>query len=169
MSDFSSPGADASLKERGGAVLGFLVRDFGLTPEQAAGIVGNLGGESGLKAINERVPMVPGSRGGFGWAQWTASRRVNFEQWCDNNNLDYASDEANYGFLVYELRGSQAHVIEQLKKTTTVEAAVYTVEVIFERPSDPEGGLASRNDFANRALDGYDALVPPTSGPVAAP
>ncbi len=166
---FDMPGADASFEERGGWVIRRLMDDLGLTPEQAAGIVGNLGGESGMKAINERVPMVSGSRGGFGWAQWTGPRRVTFEQWCEQHSLDQRSDEANYGFLLYELRGSQAHTVEQLKKTTTVEAAVYTVEVVFERPSDPEGGLASRNEFAQRALDGYGNLVPTAPGPAPAP
>jgi hypothetical protein len=171
MTVFMPAKAGDNFEERGGWAIQHLMADLDLTAEEAAGIVGNLGGESGMTAINEKHPMVSGSRGGFGWAQWTGSRRVTFEQWCINNQLNQASDVANYGFLLYELRGSQSHVIDQLKKCTTVEAAVYTVEVIFERPADTQGGLADRNEFAQRALDGYEDLAGPvaTVPPVPAP
>jgi hypothetical protein len=165
---FDMPGAAASFEARGGWVLRRLAAEFGLTDIQAAGIVGNLGGESGLKAINEKHPMVHGSRGGFGWAQWTAGRRVAFENWCIAQGLDKVSDEANYGFLVEELRTTQAHTITQVKKTTIIEAAVYTVEAIFERPANLLSGLPARNAFASRALAGAAAPTP-TPEPVPVP
>ena len=81
-----------------------LSQDLNITPQQAAGIVGQLGHESaGLQAINEYNPVVPGSRGGFGWAQWTGPRRKQFESWAQNQGLNVTDPEANYGFLVHEL------------------------------------------------------------------
>lgn len=66
-----------------------LADDVGITPEQSAGIFGQLGYESaGLQAINEYQPVVPGSRGGFGWAQWTGPRRRAFESWSAENRAD---------------------------------------------------------------------------------
>ncbi|XKM41271.1 phage tail tip lysozyme [Rhizobium ruizarguesonis] len=53
-----------------------LSRDFQLSPEQAAGVVGQLGQESaGFGTMQEVNPLVPGSRGGYGYAQWTGPRR----------------------------------------------------------------------------------------------
>ena len=81
-----------------------LSNDLSISPQVAAGIVGQLGYESaGLQSINETQPTVPGSRGGYGWAQWTGPRRRQFESWAQQNNMDVADPEANYKFLVYEL------------------------------------------------------------------
>ena len=54
-----------------------LMRDLGLTDLQAAGLLGNLGHESGgFRQLQEVAPAVAGSRGGWGLAQWTGPRRV---------------------------------------------------------------------------------------------
>ncbi|MDB4356384.1 phage tail tip lysozyme, partial [Akkermansiaceae bacterium] len=56
-----------------------LMRDFGLTEFQAAGLVGNLAYESGnFKQLQEKEPLIPGSKGGYGFAQWTGVRRDGF-------------------------------------------------------------------------------------------
>jgi len=159
------PGLTASFEARGGWVLTHLAKEFTLTTEQASGIVGNLGGESGLKAVQEIENR--GDRGGYGWAQWTGPRRVAFENWCAAQNLDVASDEANYRYLVVELHTTQLHAIAQLQKTTTVEAAVFTFEAIFERPANLQSGLAARTAFARQAIAG--SIVPPEPVPVPAP
>ena len=81
-----------------------LSNDLSISPQVAAGIVGQLGYESaGLQSINEMQPTVPGSRGGYGWAQWTGPRRKQFESWAQQNKMDIADPEANYQFLVHEL------------------------------------------------------------------
>jgi Phage tail lysozyme len=57
-----------------------LNKDFDLAEHQVVDILGNLGEEcNGFTAMQEEKPLVPGSRGGYGWAQWTGSRRVKFE------------------------------------------------------------------------------------------
>jgi peptidoglycan hydrolase-like protein with peptidoglycan-binding domain len=139
-------------------VMADLIHDFDLTPEQAAGIVGNLGAESGLRAINEVRPLVSGSRGGFGWAQWTGTRRRQFESWVAGHRLDPTSYEANYGFLKAELSGSVPNgdagarqAIAHVKRTTTVEAAAQTFEAKFERAGKPN--MAGRVRLGHRALD----------------
>ena len=83
-----------------------LMRDLGLSELQAAGLLGNLGRETGgFRHLQEVAPAVPGSRGGWGLAQWTGSRRVAMETWCRARGLDPADPEAGYGYLCAELRG----------------------------------------------------------------
>lgn len=94
----------ATFKDTAAQVIQRLQSDLDLTPAQAAGIVGQLGYESdGLQAINERKPVVPGSRGGFGWAQWTGPRRKQFEAFAANQGWDVTDPEANYQYLLHEL------------------------------------------------------------------
>ena len=70
--------------------LASLMADLFLTREQAAGILGNLGFESvGFTKLQEIAPMVSGSRGGYGAAQWTAGRRVAFERWAAAHQGDF--------------------------------------------------------------------------------
>jgi hypothetical protein len=140
--------------KRGAWVIKHLMEDLDpLMDFQAAGIVGNLAGESGIQAINEIRPLVPGSRGGWSWAQWTGPRRVAFEEHAAARGLDIHSDEAAYEFLVKELRTTERRALKRLRKTKNIEDATYVFEVAFERPSDPHGGLPSRIRFARRALD----------------
>lgn len=142
-------------------VVADLCHDFGLTPTQAAGIVGNLGAESGLRAVQEGKPTVAGSRGGFGWAQWTGPRRVAFEAWCRAQGFALDSYAANYGYLKHELAGEYAHTITQLRKTTTVKAAAETFEATYERAGIKR--MEARISLANRALSLY--LASPYSKP----
>src|ERR1700728_2182515 len=82
-------------------IMNQLMSQFDLNDFQAAGILGNLGTEcAGFHVLHEIGQ--PDGRGGYGWAQWTGPRRVDFIAWCTTNDLDWHSDEANYGFLVNE-------------------------------------------------------------------
>jgi hypothetical protein len=159
MPDFDMPPAPASFEARGGWLVNRLAAEFGLTLAQAAGIVGNLGYESaGFKALQEMKPAVEGSRGGYGWAQWTGPRRRAFEKWSAENNLKPAADEANYGFLLAELRGSHRATIRDVKKTETLSGAVFSVGQTYERPGGTTAthlpGFDGRLRYAERALAG---------------
>lgn len=75
--------AEQTFRAKAPGIMAQLVRDFPITPEDAAAIVGNLGHESqGFTAMQEFKPVVAGSRGGWGWAQWTGPRRRAFEAYC---------------------------------------------------------------------------------------
>jgi hypothetical protein len=144
---------DPDLLKRMSAVGHGLMNDLGLTAAQAGGIVANLGAESQIKAINEKNPMVAGSRGGFGWAQWTGSRRREFEAWSKQQGLDPSSPEANYGFLLHELRSSKfAGFMKRLRQQETFGGATALTEREFEAPS-VQTGRASYARRAQRALD----------------
>lgn len=129
-----------------------LQRDFGLTPEQTAGIVGNLAHESGgFKSLQEQNPLVPGSRGGFGYAQWTGPRRVAFESWSKQNGLDPTSYDANYGFLKHELSSTpEGRVLDSLKQAPDAQTATRVFSDQFLRPGIP--AMDSRMRWTGRAL-----------------
>lgn len=170
MTDFGMPGAGASFEARGGWVTRCLANEFGLTLEQAAGLVGNLGYESGgFVKLQEIAPAVSGSRGGTGWAQWTASRRTAFEAWCKKQALAPSSDEANYRYLVVELHGAYWNTIAALKLTKTLGAAVFSVGQTYERPGGTTAthlpGYDDRLKWAQRALNGANAAAIPTQPP----
>lgn len=155
-------------EQRGGWVVRALMQDIGLTAPQAAGLVGNLGYESaGFTKLQEVNPSVPGSKGGYGWAQWTASRRRAFEAWCTEVDLPPSSDEANYGFLCEELIGTHKSFAAKLKKTTSIEEACTLTHKLYETPSDVLDGsyrsAPARLKYAQRALTGANAL-PDVSG-----
>ena len=128
-----------------------LMRDLALNAVQAAGLLGNLGHESdGFRALQERAPAVAGSRGGWGFAQWTGRRRRAMEAWCRAQALDPASPEANYGYLCAELRSTEAPALAALRATTTLEAATEAVCRSYERPGIV--ALPSRLAWARLAL-----------------
>lgn len=143
-----------------------LIAELNITPEQAAGIVGNLAAESGLLAVQEKRPT--SGRGGYGVAQWTGDRRVAFEQWAEAQGLALDSFEANLGFLVHELETTQKKSLEKLRETDTVRAAAETFGYHFEKfagykkiAGNPN--YENRIRLAERALAAYKASLPPPS------
>jgi hypothetical protein len=146
-------------------IMGDLILDFGLTPIQAAGLVGNLAHESaGFTAMQEKNP-IGGGQGGLGWAQWTGPRRRSFEAWARQKGFPIDSYAANYGYLKAELSGEvpgsdYRHAITQLKKTSTIQAATETFEAFYERAGVKN--MPSRVKWANRAYDIWKNVKPPT-------
>lgn len=94
-----------------------LIADLGITPAQAAGIVGNFYYESSHMTPGEREgapfgvsepPWPLGTRDrGYGWAQWSNSRMDNFVKFYGGENGKIATDEDNYRFLIHELNGPE--------------------------------------------------------------
>lgn len=113
-----------------------LMHDLGISSNAAAGIVGNLMQESHLQATQEQG-VAPGT-GGFGWAQWTGSRRRQFEAYAATHG-GVTSDEANYGFLTQELQSPEyAGVLARLRRgDITAREASDIVEQGYERPGTP--------------------------------
>ena len=127
--------ADTLFRQKAPKIMGDLTADFSFqTVEDSAAIVGNLGHESGgFRFLQEKKPMIPGTRGGWGWAQWTGPRRVKFESYVARNSLDPAGDKANYGFLFVELTTTEAAAIPAVKKAPTLYDKVVAFEIKFER------------------------------------
>lgn len=129
-----------------------LMTDLNITKAQAAGIFGNIGTETGgFTALQEKNPTVKGSRGGYGWEQWTGDRRVKYEAWCKVHKFDPSLDETNYQYVVNESKLDEVHSLVQLRKTTTIEAATETWMKQNLRPGVPN--LKSRIAYAHQAFD----------------
>jgi hypothetical protein len=158
VAEFNMP-KTGTWEQRGGWVVRRLEKDAGFTIEQAAGLVGNLGYESNeFRTLQEIKPLIPGSRGGAGWAQWTGPRRRNFEAWCAENALSPSSDKANYGFLLHELKGDFKGFAAKLRLVLSIEDACRMTHEVYERPSDVLDGSyrsgPARLKYAKRALAG---------------
>lgn len=147
-------------------LLSDLKRDFKLTDAQAAGVVGNLMYESGgFNSLQEIQPTVPGSRGGYGYAQWTGPRRNAFESYAKSNDLDPSSYEANYGFLKHEIETDpyERRQFNTVKKARTAEEAARLVSDNFLRPGIPN--VPARQQLAAQAM-GYSKMpIPPAEIP----
>ncbi len=141
----------------GGSSIGFKLRgdlmaSFGLARHQAAGIVGNLAHESANFTILQEIhPVVAGSRGGYGYAQWTGPRRRDFEAWVASKGLDPASYAANWGFLHHELTATwEKRVIPLIKGARTVEEATRIFSNKYLRPGAVH--MDSRIKYARKYL-----------------
>jgi hypothetical protein len=144
-----------------------LVHDFGFTPEQAAGFVGNFAAESAyFNDIVEDGAIAKGWAGGTGFAQWTGPRRRTFEAWIRKKGWKADSYEGNYSYLFRELKGIEkgadhAYVVPIVKAATSAENAAWRVAKHFERPAVIN--LGPRAKAAKEALALYlKNPVPPT-------
>ena len=157
-------GRMAKFDAKAPAILGGLMTKYGLTKEQAAGIVGNLGHESArFTAYHEGGKA--SAEGGVGWAQWTGTRRRAFERWvgnhagADGKPLDPTSDEASWRYLT-EGDPETGKAVAAVKRTHTAADATRAFHDSFERSADIDrsGRIAKpknwqdRVDLANRAL-----------------
>lgn len=138
------------------ALMKQFMTDFDCTKEDAAAVFGNAGHESGgFMLMQELKPTVAGSRGGFGWFQWTGPRRRAFEAHCKLNNLEPTSDAANYGFLCHELRGDEKMAVPRMKAAKSLGNKVVEFELGYERAGVKH--YKSREDWANIALEAFKA------------
>jgi len=143
----------------GGRLMNDLISEFGISKAQAAGVVGNLAHESaGFNTLQEIDPLIEGSRGGFGYAQWTGPRRKQFEDWTASQGLDPNSYEANKGFLFHELKETpEGRVLDSLKQTSTAEEAAQVFSDDFLRPGIPH--IDSRIELAQKFDGGSDDIL----------
>ena len=142
-------------RQKAANVMRNLMRGLGLTEVQAAGILGNIGWECGsFQQLQEQNP-IKGGRGGLGWCQWTASRRIDFEKWLAERNARFDDDDANYDFLLFELNGSQKPSVAALKRANSVESATSVFMDVFEKPAKKYAHLDKRVELANLALQEF--------------
>lgn len=175
----TKPNPERTFKAKAPGIMRQLMADFPIDTQEAAAIVGNLGYECmGFTAFQELAPTVKGSRGGWGWPQWTGPRRRAFERWCKRTRKDPASDEANYGYLFLELKGlegSEGAAIGKLRSAPNdLKSQVIAFELAFLRAGKKnyEGRLryAMWAIEAWRDEDGEEiARSEPAEAPVAVP
>ena len=147
-------------------LMGDLIKVLGLTPNQAAGFVGNFGHESGLvsgqqegKPIGTTAP-IRGSSGGVDWPQCTGSRRTAFANFVEANGLPYPSYRASLAFVLHGPATTEKAALAKVRLTKTLTGAVQAVQDNYERPGVK--ATQSRIAHAKRALDLYRASTPPS-------
>lgn len=131
-----------------------LLKDFPIELDDAAAIVGNIGHESmGFTKLQEMKPTVAGSRGGYGWPQWTGPRRRAYEAYCERNKLDPASDGANYAYMFIELKDDYKNAIIKTKAAKDLYAKVVAFELQYEGAGIKH--YPSRFKYAQDAIEAY--------------
>jgi|SRR6516165_8315975 uncharacterized protein (TIGR02594 family) len=145
---------DRRFIEKAPDVMKRLMNDFpALTREQAAAILGNIGQECGGFTLFVQQGKMNDEDRGFGWCQWTHERRDAFFQYATAHGLPRESDDASYGYLVTELRGSERRAFEALQRESVLENAVITFNNKFERSGTPM--MDRRIRYAQLALDAF--------------
>lgn len=108
----------------------------GLPPHVAEAFVMNFKDESGLNpAINEIAPIVPGSRGGFGLAQWTGPRRVALEKFAAERGASVSDPNVQMDFLMTELQGPEAKAASSIFAAPDSATAAQAIVRDFLRPA----------------------------------
>jgi len=139
-------------------------RARGLTPVQAAGVIGNLDVESGMDPT-----AVQGGGPGRGIAQWSTGAR--WDTTANDNAKDYATQSGQsrlslslqLDFIWYELTTFPSYGLTKLSKTTTVSSAVLAFQTDFEACGSCS--QSQRIAYGNAVLaafggDVVDAFVP---------
>lgn len=130
----------------------------GLPEHVADAFVLNMQDESGLNpGINERNPIVPGSRGGFGLYQLTGPRRRAYEQFAAQRGVDPSDTGAQLDFLMTELQGPESKAARSILSAPDTGTAAAAIVNDFLRPAEQH-----RNSRANRymALAGQGGQPP---------
>ena len=105
----------------------------GFTAEQAAGWVGNFAVESTVNL--DPTAFNPNDKGAesFGIAQWREERYDALRLYAGETRQDYRSLEAQLGFVLVELSGTERSASTRIKTTRSVEAAARAIDQYYER------------------------------------
>lgn len=154
------PLSEADGKKMADQVANQLMTDFGFSKEQAAGIAGNLYHESaGMNANVNEFGSDPSSptygdpnktQFGYGWAQWTGTRKQDYLNFCQENSVEPGSPRGNMMFLEHEMRNSESASQGAVKGASTPEEAATAFRASFERatnPVDPSRQAAARSIY----------------------
>lgn len=133
--------------------------EYGFTPQQAAGIVGNLMQESG-PALNTSAEAA-GSEQSFGIAQWNAASAAGYrfqglQQFASDLGRDWRDLDVQLQYVVYELETKPYLGLAQLRATQTIEQATLVFQDKYERPGIPhtQSRIRYARDIYSRMVRG---------------
>ena len=117
-----------------------LKSQFGMTTEQAAGVVGNFWHETGgFKFMQELKPTVKGSKGGLAFAQWTGDRRDDFESLLKKlGDLPPESYEGNWAMISQEFDTTEKSALNKILNTDSISEAAKATSNHYLRPGKPQ-------------------------------
>ncbi len=140
----------------------------GLTPEEAAVVVGNMAAESTLQP-----DAISPDGGAFGLIQWRGPRLKRLRKLAASRGTRWSDYETQLDFLLEEFKTTEKHNWEKVKQSIAqggVGAGARTFGLKFERfvpkedsPTDPkwEEQFAKREDWARQAAVGKDIFTSP--------
>lgn len=141
---------------------------LGYTPEQAAGIVGNLVQESGVRSDG-----AVGDQGtAFGMAQWRGERLTRLKRFAAANGREWNDFTTQLNFIDMELKNHETGAYQALKSAKTVDEATAAF-IGYERPKgwssgNPRGGHGWNNRLAAaQRTAGVEVSVPISGGDIA--
>lgn len=146
----------------------------GLAPHQAAGIVGNLQGESGQGLNPNAVNKGDGRDGSdsIGIGQWNGTRAEALKAYAAEKGTSWNDLNTQLEFLHSELKGPESKAYAGLTSAKTPEEAGQAM-LAYERPKDwnKPGAHPERAQYAARAFASYGRPQPqtPQASPVAPP
>jgi hypothetical protein len=146
----------------------------GLSPVQAAGIVGNLQGESGQGLNPQAVNRGDGRDGSdsVGIAQWNSTRAQALRDYAASKGVSWNDLNTQLEFLHQELKGPEKAAYDRLLAAKTPEEAGLAM-LAFERPKDwnKPGAHPERGQYAAKVFASYGGGQPQASplSPVAPP
>lgn len=148
----------------------------GLTPIQAAAIVGNLVHESGSIHLDTRA-INPNDAGAgkhsMGIAQWNRARLEGLQNFAKNNRgTDMYDFQTQLEYTWHELTTTHKPALERLQKATNLVEATHIFNRHFEGSQDSLGGMdeklvqARQNRLAHASKllqsQGYDHTIVPS-------
>ena len=134
----------------------------GLTPNQSAGIVGNLAQESTLKLDSGIEEVTDRKDKGFGIAQWTFSRRGDLDDFAKTQGTKSSDFNTQLDFIWHELNTTEKRALKKLKETNSTTDAAIAFNKSYERSHDsnhPDSkAFTNRIKFANRFADSFTGI-----------
>lgn len=140
----------------------------GLAPHLADAAILNFQDESGLNpGINEKNPIVAGSRGGYGLYQLTGPRRREYEAFAAQRGVSPDDVDAQLDFFMGELAGSEAAAGKKFLSAPDTATAAQVLVNDFLRPA-PEHRQARLAKYGRVASTPQEAIaqVSPQSGDI---
>lgn len=147
---FNATGAEMALP-KGKSISAKSAVDYlvskGLSPAQAAGVVGNLVQESKLDSGAQNK-----AEGSYGLAQWRGSRLQDLAQFASSKGKDISDVNTQLDFIMHEMSNKESKAGAMLRASNTAEEAAFNFGKYYERPKNVE---QSRMAYANSALKEY--------------
>tara|TARA_B100000965_G_scaffold238990_1_gene200344 strand:+ start:2528 stop:5653 length:3126 start_codon:yes stop_codon:yes gene_type:complete len=155
----------ATVSGREQQVMDRLINHHGLTPAQAAGVVGNLNKESALKTGARNPGDGNDGSDSIGIAQWNSTRADNLKAFAASKNVSHLDLNTQADFIMHELNGSGAYgggsesgAWNRLKNASNEQSAAEAF-TYYERFKDYNVAgnheTISRKSQASRILNNY--------------
>lgn len=130
----------------------------GWSKEQAAGIVGNLLGESSLNTGAVNPGDGADGSDSIGLAQWNGPRARALKQFAADQGKDWRDLELQLDFIDHEIRSSPSErkAFEALKNASDVTSAAEAF-IMYERPAGSDKGARNAHNYEGRVKFAHQA------------